>query len=889
MTPPPTWRRYLRFWGPDVDADVEDELRFHLEMLAARLEARGHPTDEAHRLAQARFGNIDHVRGWLRAHDRQRQRRAERTESMDAFLLDLRYVVRKLRQQPAFTLSVVLVLALGIGAATTMFSAVDAALLRPLPFQHDERLVVLDGVDNPTREFGSGEQRTPYLDDARAMRDVFTHVSAVAAGSLDLTDPEAPARLRVALATHDLFTTLGVRPAHGRAFTPEEGSPDGPLAAILSDGIWRRYYGGDTAALGRDLRLNGRPYRIVGVMPPGFGFPEETEVWVPMPEPMTMSRWDAFRGWMPTIVVARLAPGVTTAQADAKQLALIQRFQSPERRAEPRERAAARPLRDVLVGSRKTALLVLMGATALVLLVACANVTNLLLSRAAARREEMALRAALGAGRLRLVRQLLVESTLLAVAGALLGTVLAYASLGALAALTPAQLAGTVVPRVDARVLGFSLVMALVTGIGFGLWPAMGASKANANETIKSGNAGGATARDGARARRVFVVAELALALMLAVGAGLMLRSLQALLASDSGVRAESVATLELSLPRATYETPDARRRFFEQVMERLRSTPGVQSAAFVNELPLRGKSSISISVSPEGRPPVNPGDMPFAQLLYASSDYFATLGIPVKRGRGFTIPVDSMRPEVIVNETLARTLWPGEDPIGQRLSSIYPDGRPGPVVVGVVGDVKAVSLESEQRGQMYYPVEDSPPDRGAILVRGTLEPRVLAARLQGAVRAVNPAQAVYNVRPMTEVISGAIAPRRANTLLITAFGLIAVALAAVGVYGVIAYGISRRTREIGIRMALGARSGDVLTLVLREGVLLAVLGVAIGLAGAWALRRVIASLLYGIAPSDPVTFVGAALALLVIALVATLLPARQALRVDPARTIRVE
>ncbi|HEU4628503.1 MAG TPA: ABC transporter permease [Gemmatimonadaceae bacterium] len=885
----PRWRRYLRFWGPDVDADVEDELRFHLEMRAAHLEARGHPPDEARRLARARFGDVGRVRAWLRTHDRRRQRRTERIEAMDALLLDLRYAARKLRQQPAFTLAVVLVLGLGIGAATAMFSAVDALLLRPLPFQHDGRLVVLHGVDNTTREFAGERQGMPYLPDVRAMRDVFSHVAAVAPGALNLTDPDAPARLRVALATPDLFATLGVRPALGRAFTPEEGTPDGPLAAILSDGLWRRYYGGDTAVLGRDLRLNGRPYRIVGVMPRGFGFPEETEVWVPMPVPMTLARWDAFRGWMPSIFVARLAPGVTSAQADAKLTSLIRRFQSPERRAEPRERAAVRPLRDVLVGDRRTALLVLMGATALVLLVACANVTNLLLSRAAARREEMALRAALGSGRLRLVRQLLVESTLLAVAGALLGVVLAHASLGALRALTPEALAGTVAPRVDGRVLLFSLTAALVTGVGFGLWPAIGASRANANQVIKGGNAGGATAREGARARRVFVVAELALALMLAVGAGLMLRSLQTLLASDSGVEAESVATLELTLPRTMYETPAARQQFFEQVMHRLRATPGVQSAAWVNELPLRGKSSISISVQPEGRPPQDPRDMIMAQLLYASADYFETLGISVLRGRGFTIPVDSTRPEVIINETLARQLWPGENPIGQRLSSIYPDGRPGPTVVAIVGDVKAVSLESDAQGQMYYPIDDSPPSNGAILVRGTLEPRVLAARLHDAVRAVNPAQAVYNVRPMTEVIAGAIAPRRANTLLITAFGLVAVALAAVGVYGVIAYGITRRTREIGIRMALGARSGDVLALVLREGVALALLGVAIGLAGAWALRRVIASLLYGIAPSDPVTFVGAALALLVIALAATLLPARQALRVDPARTIRVE
>jgi putative ABC transport system permease protein len=331
--------------------------------------------------------------------------------------------------------------------------------------------------------------------------------------------------------------------------------------------------------------------------------------------------------------------------------------------------------------------------------------------------------------------------------------------------------------------------------------------------------------------RRVFVVAELALALMLAVGAGLMLRSLQTLLATESGVQADAVATLELTLPSATYGTEARRRAFYDDVFERLRTTPGVQTVAAVNELPLRGRPSISISVGIEGSAPVAPEDMVMAQMLHASSDYFRTLGIPMLRGRGFTIPADSTRPEVIINETLARTLWPGRDPVGQRLTSMYPDGRPGPEVVAVVGDVKAGSLESEVGGQMYYPVEESMPSNAALLVRGTPEPRVLAARLREAVRAVDPAQAVYNVRPMSEVITGALAPRRANTVLITAFGLIAVALAAVGVYGVIAYGVARRTREIGIRVALGARRENVLALVAREGIALAVVGVLLGLA----------------------------------------------------------
>jgi putative ABC transport system permease protein len=444
--PAPLWRRYLRFWRPDVDADVDDELRFHLEMCAEDLERRGHPRAEAERLAHERFGQVGEVRRWLRHHDRRRQRREERTDAMDALALDFRYALRRLGQQRGFTLAVVLVLALGIGAATAMFSAVDAALLRPLPFQRDDRLVVLDGVHIPVREFG-GPQRS-------------AHVAAYAPGGLNLSDASAPVRLRIALVTPDLFPTLGVRVARGRGFTAAEGVPDGPRVAVLSDGLWRRHFGGDPAILGRDVRLNGVPYRVVGVMPAGFRFPQETEVWLPLTVPGTIGQFEAFRGWMPTTIIARLAPGVTAARAEAAVTTLVRRFQPPERRAKPLDGPLVQPLRDVLVGTRRTALLVLMGATALVLLVACANVTNLLLSRAVARRGELALRSALGARRGRIVRQLLVESLVLALAGGALGVALAFAGVGALSSLMPPGLAGAAPARVDARVLAFSLAAA---------------------------------------------------------------------------------------------------------------------------------------------------------------------------------------------------------------------------------------------------------------------------------------------------------------------------------------------------------------------------------------------------------------------------------------------
>ena len=884
--PVPLWRRYRAFFRPNVDADVDDELRFHMDMRIADYERHGHSREEAERLARAQFGDVKDVRDWLTRHDRQRQRRDVRLEQMDSFVQDVRYAARRLRQRSGFALTVILVLALGIGAATTMFSAVDAALLRPLPFQHDDRLVTVDGVDVPVREF-TGVRHLPDIRELRAMRGVFSNVAAYAPGGLNLSDVNAPVRLKVALVTSDLFATLRVPVALGRGFTAEEGTPDGPHVAILSDGLWRRQFGADTSILGKDIRLSEVPYQVVGVMPHGFGFPDETEVWVPLTVPTTFAQFEAFRGWLPTTIVARLAPGMTADRAGVVVASLREKYM-PELRDQPHAEPAVMPLRDSLVGKQRRPLLVLSGATLFVLLVACANVTNLLLSRALAQRGELALRVALGASRWRILRQLLTESILLAFGGGVLGIALAYAGLRIVGAVMPPHLAGTVAARVNLRVLAFSLLIAMLSGLVAGLWPALGASRANGNEMIHSNSPVSSVSREGALARRTFVVCELAFALVLAVGAGLMLHSLGKLLSVDSGLRPASVATMEVTLPNAAYTSSGDRRRFYSDVLTRVKAVPGVTDAAAVNELPLRGTLSMAIYVQAEGRPRPPEADTVSAQPLLTTASYFSTLGIPVLRGRSFSTLSDSTQPpEVIVSEALANALWPGEDAIGKRLADgLY---AKTPVVVGVVGDVRAISLESKRKSQMYFNLLRQPGPNAALLARGTLPPSLLAARLREAVRAVDPAQAVYNVRPMTEVIAGAIAPRRTNTTLLTLFSIVAVGLAAMGVYGVIAYGVTRRTTEIGIRMALGAQPRNIITLIAREGVLLALFGIALGAAGAWALRKVVASLLYGVSADDPLAFAGAAVALFAIAVVATLLPARAALKVDPARTIRAD
>lgn len=877
----PSWRRYLRFWGPDVDADVEDELRFHLEQSAAELEAAGHEPHEARRLARARFGEVGPLRRWLSEHDHRNCRRHQRIEHMDALLLDLRYAIRKLTQRPAFTLAVVLVLATGIGAATAMFSAVDAAMLRPLPFERSDQLVRLEGVSIPHRDFVS--EKSFRIDDAREMRDVFTQVAAFAPGGLNLAEGDAPVRARIALVTVELFDMLGERPVLGRGFTEDEGTLEGPRVAIVSNGLWQRQFGGDPALVGRDVRLNEIPHRVVGVMPPRFGFPQDTEIWIPMAVPNELSRWEPFGQYMPTTVLARLAPGATVGQAAARVHGAIQQRLGRE----PDDPAGhyASSYREALVGNRRTALLVLMGATSLLLLIACANVTNLLISRAAERRPEIALRAALGASRVRIVRQLLVESLILAGAGGMLGVMLARASLGMLTSLMPAVLAGTVPARLDLRVLGFSLLVVLGMGLFAGLWPALGASRSDPNETMKGGGGGaGATARDATRLRRVFAVAQLALALTMAVGSGLMLRSLGTLLGTDSGVSTEGVATLELSLARASYGSPEKSRSFVASVLSQLDGAPGVRLAAMASDLPMRGGGGVRFML----RAPDGGGAPVMGQEIRVSREYFAVLGIPLLRGRLPRPAIDSGAPlEMVVNQTLARSLWPGEDPIGKRYTIMDP--IPPRTVVGVVSDVRGQTLAEAAIPQLFVPLEEAPGRNLTVVARGTIPAGALGARMRESVHAVDPGQPVFNVRPMEELIAGGIAQRRTNTLLIACFGAAAVLLAGIGVYGVVSYGVTRRSREIGIRVALGANRGDVLRLVLREGMVMAALGLLFGLGGAWALRRVLESMLYGVTPGDPVAFAGAALVLLAIAVVATLVPARRALRLDPARTMRAE
>ena len=820
---------------------------------------------------------------------------------MGGWVSDLKQAVRKLWQQPGFSAAVIVVLALGIGATTAMFSAVDAALLKPLPFAEPGRLVLLREIDIPLRwPAGTPQPPSPsvlsYADVARS-HSLFVQTAAYATGGLNLTDAEKPERVRVGVVTPGFFATLGVAPIQGRAFTKDEGVPGGPDVAILSYGLWQTRFGG-APMLGKNITLSQHRYTVVGIMPPGFAFPASVGLWIPLTVPLTGATLRPFRGFLASQVIARLAGGVRVDAANQQLLArwsdLAKGQSSPydaERLTWLRERGAVTSLQHELVGDRRTALLVLLGATGLLLLIGCVNVTNLLLSRAAGRRREIALRATLGATRGRIVRQLLIESVVLALAGAATGVALAPVALRLVRIVMPASLAGLTTPQVDVRVLLFATVLAVATGLAFGLWPAIGGSRTDVAETIKSGGGWGSTSAGRGRGRRTLLAAELALALVLLVGAGLMLRSLSQLLAAHTGLDPEHVGTLEVAFPP---ERAAERLRVITAALDWLEHGPSIDAAGVVNDLPLTGLGGISLRINPEGAAPA-PEDGYFARYLMASAGYFRALGIPLIRGRLFTTADDSAAPRVVViNETLAHRAWPTEDAIGRQLNMGVSWGRKGPTqvppytVIGVVGDVRE-ALDREPGMQMYFSAYAEPPGNLALVARGHLPSNVLLARLREAVRAADPTLPVYAVRMLDDVESASIAPRRANTALIAAFSGLALLITVLGVYAVVAYSVAQRTREMGIRVALGATARDLLALVGWEVSWVAVVGLALGLGAAWAASRLLASQLYGVTAHDALTFIVAPPALLLPVLVATLLPAWRARRVRPMDVIRTE
>ena len=893
MTIGELWRRVMRLVRGDSAADdLREETQLHIELRAeANRAGRGANGAEARAAASRQFGNEVVLRevsrdqwGFL---------------WVDHLMRDARYATRRLVQRPGFSLAVVGVLALGIGATTATFSAVDAAMLRPLPFADPSSLVVLRNISVPFDPGGAmyfgGGVRSVEIGDVRTMPDVFSNAAVYAAGGLNLADPDHPARVNVGVVSGGFFETLGVVPFLGRTFAITDEVPHGPNVVVLSHGLWQREYGG-SAMVGKSITLNNQPYTVVGVMPAGFGFPSQSDLWIPMSIPNTFDTFAAFRGFLHASVIARLAPGVTMQMASARLMSTWERRVAQElppagqtrildgALKEVKTSGALAPLQQDLSGDRRPALVVLFGATLLLMLITCANVTNLLLSQASARRHEIIVRAVLGASRGRIARQLLTEAIILAATGTLLGVALAPALLGTMRALMPSQLNGLAPATVDLRVLGFAAGLALCTGVGFGLWPALGSTHDAASETIKTGGRA-STGRAAGRVRRALVGVEVALTVVLLVGSLLMVRSFGRLMSQDRGMDTERVGTLQLTFGRAAGER-GARLRKLDDILARLAAIPGVISVGVVNDLPLRGAGGISVQVKPDMAQPAT-SEFAGGRYLLASADYFATMGIPVKRGRTFTASDDSLAPRVaIVSESMAKRFWPGVDAIGHTFTMGPPETI---TIVGVVADVRERKLESELTPQMYFPVAWLAPDNVAIVVRSSLPADALLARMRESVRAVDRTQPVYDVRMMDDVVSGSVAPRRANTILISLFALLALALSALGVYAVVSYSVSQRTREFGIRAALGASGMALQRLVLGEMALVLMGGVAGGVAGAWALSKVLTSMIYGVSVHDRWTFAVAPLVLVAPVLLAAIIPASRATRVNPAEVMRAD
>jgi len=855
--------------------ELDDEVAFHLEMLYQEYLRAGMSPEEARRAARRAFGGVDQVK---------EECRDQRGRFFEWLVQDVRFGARLLRRAPGFTLVAVLTLALGIGANAAMFGVVHAVLLRPLPFDQPAQLVAI----NTTRPGVPLDWVSyPDLRDWRASRS-FQALAGYASQSVNLTGRAEPTRIVGTFVTANFFPMLRVHPAMGRSFVAGEDEPGAARVVIIGHAAWQTLLGGDPAILGKTLTLNGQPFTVVGVMPADFRPWVDADVYVPL---CHYPNFSLDRAKTSAAVVGRLGDGVTLAQARAEMTTMARQLAAHNPSTNRDRGVVLRPLADVLVEDVRGSLLLLLGAVALVLLIACANVSNLLLSRAASRQRELAVRTALGAGKTRLVRQLLTESLLLWGLGALAGLALAGPAVDLLVG-SPFVDAGTRVPITDKTVLAFTLGLSLVTGVVFGVVPAWQAARVDLHGALKE--AGRSTSGGGPgrrRAQRLLVVAQVALAVILVTGAGLTTRSLMRLNAVDPGFAPDHLLTLEYRLPRNKYPSGDEQWTFHKSVVEHVQALAGVRAAAVVRALPFSGNGAGCSFVLPDrARPPA--GQEPQAELNVAHPRYFETMGIPILRGRGLGFEDRSDAPAVVViNRAMAARYWPDADPIGKSLllrGAIF-DGERRVTIVGVVGDIKHGALDDPTEPQIYAAQAQVPFIFATLVVRTEVEPMALANEVRAAVWSVDPEQPVWKVRTMESLLSRSLRARALTALLLAVYSGVALLLAALGIYGVIAYVVSQRTNEFGIRMALGASPRRIVRDVLRQGLVLAAWGLALGAAGSLLVVRLVRSQLFGVSAADPLTFGGVLVLLALVAALASWIPARRATRIDPASALRAD
>jgi putative ABC transport system permease protein len=925
------------FWRKRKQSDFAAEIEAHLELETERLKEQGLSEEEARRAARRAFGNVTQAQ--------ERFYESGRWLWWDHLVQDLRFGLRTLRRNPGFAAVAALTLALGIGVNTAIFSVVEAVLIRPLPYPESGRLIWIARVLPAIHaRLVTSTDYIAWLEQNKTL----TGISALDdSGSCNLTGRGVAQRVPAAAVSANFFSTLGVQPFLGRAFTADEGRPSGRPVVLLTYSFWRRHFNSDQNVLGQTLTLDSQINTIVGVMPEGFRFPGKPEV--ELIAPLAIDTTPPAPGQLRIElihVIARLKPHVTIARASVDLETISQRLHPddsggtgpvPARgpgggnstpggpRTETRTTAAPQPsprarppsgqpaanpparmfnpfehgqmevvpLHRELVGDVRPALLILLAAVVLVLLIACANVANLMLARASARSKEISVRAALGASRPRLLRQLLTESVMLGCAGGLLGLLLAYGGVRLITAYTPAKVAGSVFQLVtigiDSSVLLYTLAVSVLTGVVFGLAPALAGTKPELNQGLKESVQSVAFSLRRNLLRSALVVAEISLSLVLLIGAGLLVKSFYQLWAVDPGFRSDHVLAFAVELTESKYPKETQQAAFFEQLLDRLRVLPGVKAAGLCNSLPLSRRQRFMIEIRGEGQP-ARPSDQARSvPAISISADYFRTMGIPIIQGRAFTEHDDANAPKVaVLNRTMAHEFFPNENPIGRRI--MVGQGEYAlATVVGVVGDVRNRGLDAQAQAAFFVPFSQSPDSTMEVALLTAVEPTSMSTAVRNAVAAIDPELPVFNISTMDERLAASVAPRRFNLVLLASFALLAMLLASVGIYGVVSYSVSQRTHEVGVRMALGAQRRDVLKVILAQGMVLLLIGIGIGLVGAFLLTRFLASLLYGVRPTDSATFAAVSLLLAVVAIVACYIPARRATKVDPMVALRYE
>jgi putative ABC transport system permease protein len=811
---------------------------------------------------------------------------------MDILWKNLVYSVRMLLKRPSLTIVAIVAIGLGIGANTAIFSVVNTVLLRPLPYDQPEQLLVLSTEQRTQALDGRGSFSVPDLLDLKQRTSTLEYVATYQGSGTVATEGGEPERLLGAMVSADYFPLLRAKPILGRVFTAEEDKPGANSVILLSHGLWQRRFGGDPNIIGREIDLGGKT-TVVGVMPAGFQFPisdEKQDYWEPLFSAAFMTkeiREERANRFLQ--VIARMKPGVTVEQAKADLDLLSRQIEQQSPQSNTNLTFNAVSMHEDITRDYRTALLVMLGAVGLVLFIACANVANLLLARAAARQKEVAIRMALGASRKRIAGQLLTESILLSFAGAVAGLLLASWGMDLLVAYGPANVPRLHDVSVDRYVLAFTLSVATLTGVLFGLAPALHASRPDPGNMLKeSGRGASQSGRN--RMRSALIVSEVALSLMLLVGAGLLIRSFVSLLHTDAGFDPKGVLALDVPLSRAKYTTPEQRSAAFQQLIQRMKALPGVSDASVVSNVPLTD-FDVEISFQVDGRTPYKPGEEATADYTVAGGDYFRTLDIALLRGRVFTDQETVNSPAVmVVSNAFVKRYFPNEDPLGKRIIFDGDDKKTAREIVGIVADVRRNGLDVDVQPEMYVSYLQKPERRMNVVMRtDNADAAQLTQAARAEVKAFDPNQIIWRAQTLQQLLGNSVAPRRFNMMLLGIFAAVALVLAAVGLYGVMSYSVSWRTHEIGIRMALGANRIKVLRLVVRQGMTMAAIGLALGLIGAFLMSRVLAGLLHGISPRDPLTFIGVSVVLLVVALLACLIPARRATRVNPIVALRTD